>query len=281
MAPLHSRIEGSSGTPVLIIHGWTMAGFAEAADFEPILSRPEYADKYKRIYVDLPGHGDTPADGVKDLDEMFERLVTFIEKILPAPQKFLVSGSSCGAYFARAVAWRFRERVGGLLLRVPHVGLKNADRDIDPFKPVIVNEAVREKIEPSLKEHLENGLVVQTPEYLDAFQSRWKSVVLPAVEAADTRVLRAIRDDPARYVLTVPMVSEGRPFTKPALIVTGRQDSVVGYRDSWALLSAYPRASFVLMDRAGHGLPVDETPLFKAVVEDWLRRVEETEASQV
>jgi hypothetical protein len=41
------------------------------------------------------------------------------------------------------------------------------------------------------------------------------------------------------------------------------------------LLDNYPRASFAVLDRAGHALAVEQKPLFRALVNEWLDRVEE------
>jgi len=40
-------------------------------------------------------------------------------------------------------------------------------------------------------------------------------------------------------------------------------------------LDSYPRASFVVLDRAGHALSVEQKTLFRALVNEWLDRVEE------
>jgi pimeloyl-ACP methyl ester carboxylesterase len=65
------------------------------------------------------------------------------------------------------------------------------------------------------------------------------------------------------------------PFPAPALFLLGRQDSAVGYRDAWRVIENYPRASFVILDRAGHCLQMEQPKLFKALVHEWLDRVEE------
>ena len=49
--------------------------------------------------------------------------------------------------------------------------------------------------------------------------------------------------------------------------------SFVGYRDAWQILPSYPRATFAVLDRGDHGLPVDAMPLFEALVMDWISRV--------
>jgi pimeloyl-ACP methyl ester carboxylesterase len=68
---------------------------------------------------------------------------------------------------------------------------------------------------------------------------------------------------------------EAASFGKPTLILVGRQDSVTGYRDAWDLVEHYPRATFAVLDRAGHGLDLEQRGLFEALVGEWLDRVEE------
>jgi pimeloyl-ACP methyl ester carboxylesterase len=66
------------------------------------------------------------------------------------------------------------------------------------------------------------------------------------------------------------------PFPKPVLIIAGRQDSMVGYSDARQILVNFPRATVVVLDRAGHLLEEKER-LNRALVREWLDRVEETE----
>ena len=71
-----------------------------------------------------------------------------------------------------------------------------------------------------------------------------------------------------------------QPFAKPTLILTGRQDSNCGYVDAWSILENYPRATFVVLDRAGHGVEVEQEGLFRILASEWLDRVEEGIGSQ-
>ncbi|WP_286167138.1 alpha/beta hydrolase [Clostridium sp. D33t1_170424_F3] len=57
--------------------------------------------------------------------------------------------------------------------------------------------------------------------------------------------------------------------------MTGRQDGCVGYRDLWRLLEDYPRATFAVLDMAGHNLQIEQPELFHSLVENWLVRTEE------
>ena len=259
------------GFPVLIIHGWTMSGSVEAHDFEPIFTK---MSGYRRIYVDLPGMGETPAGSITDLDSIFESVSNFVEEHI-LPSNFLLIGTSCGAYLARALAYRHARAIDGLLLRVPVVEPVTSKRDLDhPSMPAISDEALLSSLPDADRKKL-GDIPVQTPEYIDIFRRKLETVWLPASAASDSTALDTIRNDPNLYRLTVPLHSSETPFFKPTLILTGRQDTDVGYRDAWRLVPCYPRATFVALDRADHGLPVDEIDLFQALVDNWLWRVEE------
>jgi pimeloyl-ACP methyl ester carboxylesterase len=64
-------------------------------------------------------------------------------------------------------------------------------------------------------------------------------------------------------------------FEKPTLILTGRQDTHVGYRDALTIIEHYPRATLAILERAGHALGVEQESLFRVLINEWLDRVEE------
>jgi pimeloyl-ACP methyl ester carboxylesterase len=62
-------------------------------------------------------------------------------------------------------------------------------------------------------------------------------------------------------------------FEKPSLFILGKQDSCVGHKDAWSKLDNYPRATFAVLDKAGHDLQLEQTELFNHLVNEWLDRV--------
>ena len=60
----------------------------------------------------------------------------------------------------------------------------------------------------------------------------------------------------------------------PALVVAGRQDRLVGYRAAFDALATLPRATFAVLDVAGHNLQIERPAPLEALVQDWLDRVE-------
>ena len=67
---------------------------------------------------------------------------------------------------------------------------------------------------------------------------------------------------------------DGETFEHPALVIAGRQDNVVGFQDAWRLMDKFPRATFAVLDRAGHVLQIEQPDVFEALVNDWLGRIE-------
>jgi pimeloyl-ACP methyl ester carboxylesterase len=269
MESILSAYEIGEGLPVLIIHGWKMEARVEELDFEPVFSK---TPGLRRIYVDLPGMGATPANNVKDLDDIYLRLVQFIDSRL-GRSRFLLVGSSCGGYLARAIAQKYIEQVDGLLLRVPLIEPKDSMRDLDAFKPLVANEQLMSNMSVEDRTLL-GDVLVQTPAYVKTLKAKYEEVFL-AAEKADSQVLDPIRADPHRYQLSFSLDNEGAKFFAPTLVICGRQDESVGYRDSLRLLELYPRSTYVVLDRGTHGLPIDETGVFEALVRDWIIRVNE------
>lgn len=259
------------GTPILFVHGWQMNNDYEIGDFEPIFAN---LSGYRRIYIDLPGMGATPADAsIVDLQSIYDRIVTFIEQEI-SPSKFLLVGSSLGGYLVRALATQFEAQLLGVHLKVPVIEPDTQLRDLDAFKAIVEDEAtVRSALEAQISSM--GDILIQTPAYIRMAVAKMTKFVLPAVALANDEVLSPIRNDPSRYSLNLIRNGGEAVFSKPALIVTGRHDDVVGYRDSLRLLELYPRATFVALDRGVHMLPVDEDDLVQSLVLDWLRRVEE------
>lgn len=56
------------------------------------------------------------------------------------------------------------------------------------------------------------------------------------------------------------------------MVVTGRDDRIVGYADQFNVLASYPLATYVALSSAGHYLPLEQPEAFWSLVRDWLAR---------
>ena len=260
------------GTPIVFIHGWGVDHRDESLVYEPIF---EQRSGWSRFYLDLPGMGRTPAmEAVDRLDRYLDALLLFLDHALRG-KRFVLAGTSAGAYLARGVLFRLSRQIDGLLLKVPVIEPDVAKRHVPEFRPLVSDARLMAGLDPAERAAF-GDVLVQSPSYLDALRSKISDRLLPAQQAAAQVRLEALRQDTLRYRFSFDVDRLPEPFRAPALIICGRQDTIVGYRDSWRVVENFPRATFAVLDRADHGLPVDRTQLFHALVHDWLDRIEET-----
>jgi pimeloyl-ACP methyl ester carboxylesterase len=266
--PVHYEERGS-GTPVLALHGVGVDHREIMGALEPLVGdRPGY----RRIYPDLPGMGRTPApDTIDSTDAVLDLLLGLVDAVI-GEQALLVVGHSSGGYLTRAIANRRPRQVAGLALISPLVG----DLGGEDERPehVVLHAAddldVDDALGPEMAAVFRDYLVVQTPQTLRHFQE----TVAPGAELADQAALERMG---ARWLLrSAP--EQGPAYPHPTLILTGRQDASVGYAGAWRLLEHYPRATFAVLDRAGHGLPHEQPELLGALLGEWLDRVGEHRA---
>ena len=65
------------------------------------------------------------------------------------------------------------------------------------------------------------------------------------------------------------LVNAKETYDCPVLVLTGKQDSSVGYEDQFLWLKQYPKLSYVALEGAAHNLPIDKPQVFNALAKDW------------
>lgn len=269
--PIYYEIHGS-GTPVLMIHGWSPDHRLMKGCMEPVF---QSLDKpWKRVYFDLPGMGQTPGKPwITGSDQMLEVILGFIDGIIPN-QPFLVAGESYGGYLARGLVKKRPEMVAGLLLlcplKTPYVTTpEGVDKgDVPAFLQVLEkDEAFLQSLSAADRESFTSINVLQNPRVW----ARYRDEIMPGLKLADADFLSNSLGQNVPFSFDVDALEP--PYMKPTLMLMGRQDSSVGYRDQWQIIEGYPRASFVVLDKAGHNLQIEQDVLFAETVKEWLDRV--------
>ena len=257
--------EVGAGRPLLLLHGWPSDHRLMSYAMEPILAqRPGW----RRLYLDLPGMGNTPgADWITTQDDMLAVVLGFLDAVAPG-ERVVVVGSSYGGFLARGVLHERMAQMDGLMLWAPSVASADGEHHLPPPQTLARDADALATLEPD-EALWTRAAVVQTAETLAAFRASVK----PGLQAADVAFLQRLES--ADFVFSFAVDALPAPFPAPTLILTGRQDSMVGYRGAWDLLERYPRATFVTLDRAGHALAEEQQALFRALVGEWLDRVEE------
>lgn len=244
-------VEHSTGRTVLVLHGAGVDHREAEASFEPVF---DGVAGYRRIYPDLPGMGGTAApDDLDSAEGVLDTLLDFARGVTEDTPHLLI-GHSAGAYFAQAMAARSPRRVAGLALICP---LLPSVRDVPEHRPVSGSAEIGD-------DAFRSYFVVHTPEMLE----RYERFVAPAAALVDQAALERIGE---RWELAP---DPGPPYHGPTLVVAGRRDSVVGYAAAADLLDHYPHGSLAVVDDAGHALPHEQPDLLRALVVEWLARVE-------
>jgi len=255
------------GKPIIFLPGWSLNTRQTALQMEPFFHQRA---GWKRIYIDPPGHGKTPGkDWITSQDKMLEIILACIDK-LTASQNYCLVGISLGAYLARGVMLHRAEFLNGLAMLVPVIFAEDEKRSVPPYK-VLIEESLADTGLTPMEAEILGMSVVRTHKWLTELRAEPQ---IPDPENGDPEFLSRLRDDPKKYAFAFDVDALPEPFHRPALIITGRQDSIAGYRDAWNILENYPRASYIVLDQRGHFME-DGAALIHVLMNEWLDRVEE------
>jgi pimeloyl-ACP methyl ester carboxylesterase len=251
------------GRPMLVLHGGYLDHRHMVSTIEPLF---EHREGWKRIYPDLPGHGRTSvADSISTHDQVLETLQDFVNETIP-DQSYAIAGESRGGYLARGLVYKNPELVDGALFIVPGRYAVAQTDSLPAHVTLVKDEALLSELTPNEIDRFER-LVVQNRKTFDKI----RAYKIPAVELADEEVQAKIMDN---YEFSFDVDRPSQLFTKPTLFLLGRQDAMVGYRDAWDVIEIFPRATFAVLDMAGHSLSWEQEGLFNCLVTEWIQRVE-------
>ena len=258
-----------SGLPIIMIHGWGPDHRMLKGCMEQLLTG--YDGIFRRIYFDLPGMGKTKGnEWISGTDRMLELVIDFIEGVIPN-QPFLLVGKSYGGYLARGIVKRKQHLVKGLLLICPLAKHETQYKNAPVFCVLEKDDSLRENMSDEERSYFESITVIQ----IKKVWMRFKEEILPGLRIADNTFLDNNLGKQVPYTFDVDHLEH--PLDKPVLVIMGKQDSCTGYSDSWDFLKNYPRASFVVLDNAGHNMEIEQPELFNCLTKEWLERVKYSE----
>lgn len=287
-------VEAGTGVPFISLHGFYPDHRLMSGAIEPLFDAEDRAvippsagggrpgggptqRRYHRIYPDLPfmGASGDPAE-VGTSDDMLRVMTAFIRAVAPEGG-FLLAGESYGGYLARGLCRVFPGQVEGLLLLCPLIVARTVERDVHPLQAMRVERGYAGGAPTEAQEEFELVAVIRDP----YTWRRTTEEVMSGVAIARSSALEALRTRGYAFSFDgLRSRTEGGdpfdvPFDCPALVVLGRQDASVGWHDALRLAERYPRATYAVLDMAGHNLQIEQAGLFQALTAEWLGRCED------
>lgn len=252
------------GTPIIMIHGYSPDHRLMSGCMEPIFTK---RDGWRRIYIDLPGMGLTRNyHEISSSDDMLNAVIDFIQAIIPE-QEYIIVGESYGGYIARGIIQKQQEQILGAAFICPVINPLLKDRTVEKHTLLKIDEKFLGKLsKDELEDFSSNNVVLN--EYV---WSRYNQEILRGCKIGDGEFLNKVKEN---YGFSFEI--DQTDFNKPSLFLLGRQDSSVGYKDALEIINNYPRATFAVLDKAGHNLQIEQPQLFNNLVNEWLDRMEES-----
>ncbi|WP_034594750.1 alpha/beta fold hydrolase [Hamadaea tsunoensis] len=244
------------GPTIVCLPWYSLDAAVSAAALEPVLAM----SGLRRIYVDPPGHGRTPA-GPSDADGVLKVIEAYADRVA-GPNPYLLAGFSYGGYLAAALTRRRPDRIGGLLLVCPGTRVRPGDREL-PVPPAEAEPGWLDGVPPELRKHLHSALGNRTARTANRIAG-----LLAAAAPGDPQYLASLRAN--GYRLSDEDSRFG--YAGPTAVITGRQDGIAGYVDQFRALAAYANATYTVLDKAGHYLPFEQPDAFGVLVREWLSR---------
>lgn len=259
---IHRR---GTGIPLVMVHG-------NGVDHRLLLPLDSYlaaSGEWERIYLDLPGFGGTAAlEDPGGLPELAHWLRETISELVGG-RNFALLGNSLGGFLAGYVAQIFGKQVLGLALLAPVVHPRPRDRRVPPRSILHRDPEFLESLDPSDAREFEQMGVYQSLGAWTAF----RDAALPGIRTADAQAGSRLA---RRYQLDTDAGQHLPPLKCPTLIITGRQDHIVGFEDQLGLLRRYENATYAVLHGAGHNVHLDQPGPVDALLKDWSLRVRAT-----
>jgi pimeloyl-ACP methyl ester carboxylesterase len=259
---LSTRVLGE-GRPIVLLPWFSLDSAVMATAFEPVFAA---GSGWRRIYLDLPGTGGSRPVAPTS-DAVLDAVADTVETIVGA-EPYVLAGCSYGGYLAAGLTRRAPEQVAGLLLVCSGVRIRPEQRNLAGAGASTPQQGWLDLVPAELHGHFEHAVGLQTQDV-----GRRMTEAFAVNGATDDEYLTALRATGYPLSDEDSDVSSSTPFGGNVMMLTGRQDRVAGYRDQLDALARYSRGDYVLMNDAGHYLPIEAPERFTACTRDWLARL--------
>lgn len=255
-------VHRGEGVPLLMIHG-NGSDHRVMLELDDSFSTP---GEWERIYLDLPGFGNTPAlDNKGGLQELADWLDDWTDEHI-GWQPFAIVAFSMGGILARFLAAHRPEQTVGMAIIAPIVQTIHAKRRLEPMTTVESDPELLASLDLDISMWFRELAVTHTKEVWE----RYERAALPGQYLVDPAANQRLSN---HYFLAHLPDHTLATHTYPKLILAGEYDHVAGYKDQEELAASLPNCTFGLIKDAGHMVHLDQPEAVRPYLETWAKAV--------
>jgi pimeloyl-ACP methyl ester carboxylesterase len=215
------------GFPIVMLHGFPL----DHRSLLPLEQCFSQHDHWQRYYIDLPGLGQS-CDGfdIRSASDVLKALGDYLTEEF-AEIDFAIVGYSFGGLLASALAAQYGDHIRSIFLLAPEVVPDDKARTLPKKTVYHVSDLPRDAAEQEITAYKATA-VVESAENFELF----KRYILPGLMGnSENEAVRYLADNPALATTPAEYMSQ---YRHPVTIVVGKNDTMVGYEDAFALPDA-------------------------------------------
>lgn len=237
-----SYFSEGTGIPIIFIHGLSLDKNSTAKFFESFI-RPDF----QRIYLDLPGMGNSQSIFPATSNNVLKRLIDFIKEVIGSRQ-FILYGHSYGAYLSLAVADQLPNQVLGMFLTCPVITSDKVKRiTAQPWN--LVEETVNVTKNKAYWDDFMNMNVIINQQTWETYQE----LIIPGLNSANQKFIKELSQN---YTLKNETDLKQLNYDFPIKILAGYHDQVVGFKEQLNFVKN--NNDILILKNAGHNLMIDQ-----------------------
>ncbi|MBZ6002758.1 alpha/beta hydrolase [Leuconostoc gelidum subsp. aenigmaticum] len=234
------------GELILFLHGL----FLDKNSTQIFFERDSQISNFKRIYLDLPGMGDSAIIEEPSSNVIFKKLVAFIDHII-GEKSFIVYGHSYGGYLAQAIAHHYQNQVSAMFLTCPVVIADDNLRITEKHKNEFGDEIKITTNDAFFSDFEAMNVKINETSWL-----AYQELILPGLQKANQVFIGKLQKN--SYGLSFEKELAHFGSETKIQVALGRYDHVVGYKQQLALFVQKENADITLLSSAGHNIMIDQ-----------------------
>ncbi|KAA8374104.1 alpha/beta fold hydrolase [Leuconostoc carnosum] len=235
-----------AGEPILFLHGL----FLDKNSTQVFFEKDSQLSNFKRIYLDLPGMGNSEKIEDHSSNAIFKKLVAFIDHII-GEKSFIIYGHSYGAYLAQAISHHYQNQVSAMFLTCPVVIADDNSRITEKHKNEYSGEIKMTTNASFFPDFEAMNVLINKTSWL-----AYQELILPGLQKANQVFIEKLQKN--NYELSFEQELDHFGSETKIQVVLGRYDHVVGYKQQLALFVQKENADITLLSSAGHNIMIDQ-----------------------